>query len=242
MPVLKDSQIWYGGYDLTSTASEVSIDATVATVAVTTFGDGGNVVNIAGLQDASASVMTFLDPLISEPALSGGLGTIDLLTVSAFPTNGVLTAGDQCYALRGLLKSEKQPLKVGDAARIDATLVEAQSEGILRGSVLVPSTSVSATGNGSVVNLGAQTSPAVAYLGIHVFGITGDRTVTVKLQSAAAVGFASPTDRVTTGVLSAKGSTFATSTTATTNAYWRATYTLGGTTGAVQLGIFAAIQ
>jgi hypothetical protein len=242
MPVIKDAQIWYGGYDLTSTASEVSIDATVSPVAVTTFGDGGNVVNIAGLHDASASVMTFLDPLISEPALSGGLGTIDILTVSAFPTGGVLTAGDQCYAMRGFLKSDKQPMKVGEAARIDASLMGSQREGILRGSILAPSTEISATGNGTVVNLGAQTSPAVAYLGIHVFAVTGNRTVTIKLQSAAAVGFASPTDRITTGAISATGSTFATSSTATTNAFWRVTYTVGGTTGAVRLGIFAAIQ
>lgn len=242
MPVLKDSQIWYGGYDLTSTASEVSIESSVATVAVTTFGDGGNVANIAGIADSSASVMTFIDPAISEPAITGGLGTVDLLTVSAFPTNGVLVAGDQCYAMRGFLKSDKQPIKVGDAARIDASLVGAQSEGILRGSILVPSSAISATGNGAVVNLGAQSATQLAYLGIHVFAITGDRTVTIKLQSAAAVGFSSPTDRITTGVLSAAGSTFATSSTATTNAYWRATYTIGGTTGAVSLGIFAAVQ
>ena len=37
MPILRDCAIWYGGYDLTSAANEVSIDSSFTTVPVTTF-------------------------------------------------------------------------------------------------------------------------------------------------------------------------------------------------------------
>lgn len=242
MPVIKDCNIWYGGYDLTSTANEISIDSTFADVDVTTYGSGGAMQRIAGLEDASVSVMTYLDPAISEPAIFAERGgAIDLLTACAFPTGGVVTPGDRTYSVRGMLKSYKEPLKIGDAARIDAEIEQAQSEGVLQGMVLSPSTTVSATGNGSAVLLGAQAAGQTAYFGVHVFSLTGDRTITFKLQSAAVLAFTSPADRVTLSTITTAGSGFGSSTTATTNTYWRVQYTLGGTTGSVSFAAFAAI-
>jgi len=242
MPVIKDCNIWYGGWDLTSTANEISFDSSFVDVDVTTFGSGGAHERVAGLEDTSVSVMTYLDPSISEPAITSERGgAIDLLTACAFPTSGTVTAGDRTYSVRGMLKSYKEPMKVGDAARIDAEISQAQPEGLLQGMVMLPSTTVSATGNGSVVNLGAQTAPQTVYFGVHVFSLTGDRTVTCKLSSSAVLGFTSPTDRVTLSAITTAGSGFGSSTTATTNAYWRVTYTLGGTTGNVSLAAFAAI-
>ena len=243
MPIIRDCAIWYGGYDLTSTANEVSIDSSFATVPVTTFADSGNVKNIAGIEDATVNVMTFLDPAISEPAITANRGgTIELLTACAFPTGGTVTAGDRVYAIRGLLKNFKDPMKVGDAARIDATLEAAQAEGLLAGMVLSPSTAVSASGTGTSVSLGAQAAGQTAYFGIHVLAVSGNRTITAKLQSASSSGFGTPNDRVTLSSISAIGSGFGTSTTATTDANWRVSYTIGGSSGSLTFAAFAAIQ
>ena len=243
MPILRDCAIWYGGYDLTSAANEVSIDSSFTTVPVTTFADSGNVKNIAGIEDATVSVMTFLEPAISEPAITSNRGgVVELFTACAFPTAGTVTAGDRTYSLRGLLKSYKEPMKVGDAARIDANLEAAQAEGLMMGMVLSPSTAVTATGTGTSVTLGAQTATQTAYFGIHVLAVSGNRTITAKLQSAPTSGFASPTDRVTLGAISAIGSGFGSSTTATTDANWRVSYTIGGSTGSLTFAAFAAIQ
>jgi hypothetical protein len=243
MPVLKDCNIWFGGYDLTSVANELSIEVMTADVDVTTFGAGGTHQRIGGLEDSNISLMTFLDTSISEPAFFADRGgVVELVCAVAFPTGGTVTAGDRGYAARAMLKTISDPMKVGDAAKINATLSGAQPEGVLQAMVLAPKASISATTNGSVVNMGAQTSPASVYLGVHVFSVSGDRTVTFKLQSAAASGFSSPTDRVTLSSMSAVGSSFGSSTTATTNAYWRVVATLGGTTGSVSFAAFAAIQ
>jgi hypothetical protein len=243
VPILRDCAIWYGGFDLTSAANEVNIDSSFATVPVTTFADSGNVKNVAGLEDATVNVMTFLEPAISEPAITGNRGgAIELFTACAFPTGGTVTAGDRVYAMRGLLKSFKDPLKVGDAARIDATLQQAQAEGLLAGMVLSPSTAVTSSGTGTSVSLGAQSATQTAYFGVHVLAATGNRTITAKLQSASSSGFGSPNDRVTLGSISAIGSGFGTSTTATTDANWRVSYTIGGSTGSLTFAAFAAIQ
>ena len=243
MPIIRDCAIWYGGYDLTSAANEVSIDSSFATLPVTTFADSGNVKNIAGLEDATVNVMTFLEPAISEPAITANRGgTIELLTACAFPTGGTVTAGDRVYAIRGLLKSFKDPMKVGDVARIDANLEAAQAEGLMMGMVLSPSTAVSASGSGTSVSLGAQSATQTAYFGIHVLAVSGNRTITAKLQSASSSGFGTPNDRVTLGSISAIGSGFGTSTTATTDANWRISYTIGGSSGSLTFAAFAAIQ
>jgi hypothetical protein len=114
VPILRDVVIHYAGTDLTATANEVALDFSAADLDVTTFGSSGNHERIAGLEDVSASVMTFGDPAIVEPIFSTKPGTVELLTVTQFPTAGTATVGDRIYAMRGLLTSTKQPLKVGD--------------------------------------------------------------------------------------------------------------------------------
>ena len=243
MPVLKDCNIWFGGYDLTSVANELSIETMFADVDVTTFGSAGAHTRVGGLEESNISLMTFLDTSISEPAFFGDRGgVVELVSAIAFPTGGTVTVGDRCYASRAMLKSISDPMKVGDAAKINATLSGAQSEGVMQAMVLAPKASISATTNGSVVNMGAQTAPEIAYFGVHVFSLTGDRTVAFKLQSASGTGFATPVDRVTLSTISTAGSGFGSSSTATGHQYWRVVATLGGTTGSVSFAAFAAIQ
>jgi hypothetical protein len=244
VPILRDCVIYYGDADLTATANEFSVDASAADLDVTTFGSAGERERIAGIEDATASVMTFGDPAIVEPEFSTRTGTVELLTVVQFPTGGVATAGDRVYALRGLLTATKQPLKVGDVSKLDATMTTSQPEGLLAGTLVTPKTTYSASGSTTSVTLGAQTAPKIAYFGVHIFSVTGDRTLTIRLQSCTASLFSSGTvtTRVTLPTVSTIGSQFGSSTTATTDPYWRANYILGGTTGSVSFAAFAAIQ
>jgi hypothetical protein len=241
VPILRDVVIHYAGTDLTATANEVTLDASLADLDVTTFGSAGNHERIAGLEDATASVMTFGDPAIVEPIFSTKPGTVELLTVTQFPTAGTATVGDRIYAMRGLLTSTKQPLKVGDVSKLDASMPVARSEGVMAGQLLAPKATISATTNGTAVNIGAQTAPAVAYFGAHVFAVTGSATVTLKLQSATTSAFTTNADRVTLSTISAAGSGFGSSSTATTHAWWRVVATIAGS-GSVTFAAFAAIQ
>lgn len=244
MPILRDCVIYYGGVDLTATANEFSVDASAVDLDVTTFGSAGNHERIAGIEDATASVMTFGDPAIVEPALSTKPGTVELLTAVQFPTGGTATAGDRVYALRGLLSSTKQPLKVGDVSKLDATLSGAQAEGVLQGTLMAPKQTVATSSfTGAFFNLGAVAAGQSLYFGVHVFSVTGDRSPTFNLQR-------NPTSPATAGASvtvlslsrSTPGSSFISSTTTTTDAYWRIAVNLGGTTGSVTFAAFAAIQ
>lgn len=243
MPILRDCNIYYGGYDLTSTANQIEFEASCATVDLTTFGSQGNHVVAPGLKDGSASVTTFLDTATSEAALKAdNVGQTELLTAVAFPTGGTVTAGDRCYAMRGLLKSSKTPRKVGDAEMIMAAMSQAQREGVLGGTVVLASTAINASGTGTVLNLGAVAAGQTVYFGVHVIASTGNRAITPVLQSAASAGFSSPTARVTLGAMSAIGSSFDSSSTATTDAYWRISYTASGSSGSIIAIAFAAIE
>lgn len=245
MPILRDCVIHYGGVDLTATANEFAVDLSYADQDVTTFGSSGNRERIAGLEDATASVMTFGDPEIVEPNLATREGDVELLSAVQFPTGGAATVGDRVYALRGLLVSTKQPYKVGDVSKLDASLSQARPEGLICGQLLAPKATISATTNGTAVNLGAIAggSGKLSYLGVHVFALTGDRTITIKLQSASSSGFSSPLDRVSLSTITAAGSGFGSSnTTNAGHAWWRVVATLGGTTGSATFAAFAAIQ
>ena len=70
---------------------------------------------------------------------------------------------------------------------------------------------------------------------MHVFSLTGDRTLSLKLQSTTV-------DRVTLPTFTAVGSGFGSSTTVTGHTNWRVVATLGGTTGTATFAAFCAIQ
>ena len=236
MPILRDCVIYYGDADLTATANEFSVDSSFADLDVTTFGAAGNHERIAGLEDATASVMTFGDPAIVEPALSTKTGTVELLTVTQFPTSGGATVGDRVYAMRGLLTSTKQPLKVGDVSKLDAMMETSQPEGLLCGQLLAAKQTISATTTGTAASFpGGLAAGQAAYFGVHVFSLTGDRTLSLKLQSTTV-------DRVTLPTFTAVGSGFGSSTTVTGHTNWRVVATLGGTTGTATFAAFCAIQ
>ena len=127
MPVLKDCNIWFGGYDLTSVANELTIETMYADVDVTTFGSAGSHTRVGGLQDSNISLMTFLDPSVSEPAFFGDRGgVVELVSAVAFPTGGTVTTGDRCYASRAILKSISDPMTATSSTR-SAGLISASA-------------------------------------------------------------------------------------------------------------------
>jgi hypothetical protein len=94
--------------------------------------------------------------------------------------------------------------------------------GMARGQLAAKLQSKAATGQlGSICNLGAASSTQYVYVSLHVFPTAGT-TITVQVQSAAAVGFASPTTRATLGPITAVGGTWMTRLAGPfTDAYWR---------------------
>ncbi len=70
----------------------------------------------------------------------------------------------------------------------------------------------------------------------------GSPTLDVTIESAALVGFGSPTTRMTFSQMTARGAQFASVAGAITDPYWRVKWTLGGSTPGFALVVAIGIQ
>jgi hypothetical protein len=116
---------------------------------------------------------------------------------------------------------------------------------LVRGACAHPSgVARTATGTGSSLNLGAVAAGRRVYANLHVLSVSGTATptVTVKIQSDDNTGFTSAADRLLFAAKTATGGESVRSDgSAITDSYWRASWTITGTTPSflflVSLGI-----
>jgi len=96
----------------------------------------------------------------------------------------------------------------GEAAPFSLTAAGTDGYGVVRGKLAKVKGDVSATGaTGSVVELGEVAADDYLYATFHV--LSAGTTITVQVQSAAVVGFGSPTTRATLGPITVTGGTWA---------------------------------
>jgi hypothetical protein len=237
--ILTNMRIFAGATDLTGAANNVDLEATAEALDVTTFGsvdangvlwkemlpsiEGANV-TVGGFWEAGSA--SFVDD--DQWANFGGIGpwsigpTFGTEGTLAYLINAVRTNYSLLGATRTVAPFNAQALATGAVAR---------------GAVLLsPGTARTASGAGTVVQLGAVPAGRAVRAGIHVVSIAGTTpTMQVILQSAAAIGFASPTTRATftlvngaAGTRAAEWQTGAVG--AITDQFWRMSYTITGTT------------
>lgn len=102
---------------------------------------------------------------------------------------------------------------------------------LARGQILASPTVRTATGTGTIINLPVSVLTGQYAVGtVHLMSLTVGGSVTVTIQSAAAVGFASPTTRLTFNAQSAIGGQVFRIAGPITDQYWRASYTISGST------------
>lgn len=154
-------------------------------------------------------------------------------------TIGVLTGAETetCYLTEAVVR-DYTPVRgeVGDAAGFQLSLDS--SAPVVRGALLAQRTAA-ASGNGPAVQLGAVGSGQRLYAALHLTALTGT-SLAMKIQSAPTSGFSSPTDRlIFSAATGAIGIWAAPVAGPITDTWWRATWTLTGTssTFAVAAGI-----
>lgn len=107
------------------------------------------------------------------------------------------------------------------------------------------SNSLSTSGTGTAFNLGTLSSGQYLYSAMHLTAVSTGRSLVMKVQAASSSGFGSPTDLKTFALTSARGSTWGSRVTVSTDLPWfRASWTLstaastaGSWTGLVYVGI-----
>lgn len=229
--ILRDVDILIAGYDVQTDHNEASVELGRESLDPTVFGNatrrvkGGlktSVFNVSGFYQAGQNPEK-IDDILAQ-VVEGQL-------VSLWPQNRA--EGNRGRAML-VSKSSHQPFggAVGDLAPFNATF-EAAGD-ILRPTSLKDGVETT-SGSGSVFQEGAVSSTQRITGILHVLAASGTTpTLDVIIESAALVGFASPTTRITFPQLGAAGiagfSVPAPVNGPITDEFWRASWTIGGGT------------
>lgn len=228
--ILSNAKLWVGGYDLSGDVNAIALKYGAEMKEKTTFGSGGFRERLPGVQFYSFQ---------HEGYWTGGTGNVDDAifnaafglqnTVMTIDGQGAGAEGDIAYTGQVAVASYAPGAKHGDVL---AFSVSGDSDGdvLVRGKVLVNGTKTS-TSTGTIFNLGAVSSTQKVYAALHVLDpVSGSSpTLDVVVQSAALVGFGSPSARITFTQATAKGAQFKSTAGAITDAFWRVSWTIGGT-------------
>lgn len=239
--VLTDCRIYCETADLTGFSNKVELSSAVEDLDRTTFADGGYKTRVGGLFDTTASVEGFWqagDFTMPDDTFWANLGSSIALTV--VPASG--TVGSLCY-LTNALEADYKP--AGEVGKLLAYTVGLKGNWpMVRGSILHPQgTARTTTGTGTGLQLGAVGATQKLYACLHVLSISGTSTptITVKIQSSVDNTFASPTDRLTFAADTALDGQVGTVTGAVTDQWWRATWTITGSTPSFLFAVSAGI-
>lgn len=223
-------RLFAGGADLTSRSNKVEINAEVETKDSTNYGSAGWKEVIGGLADST---------LTGEGQWEAGdLGKVDDQAWAAMgAVNGYTSCpdgavvGGVAWLIKALEASYKLGGQVGEVAPW-ATSVKGTWP-VARGVVLhPPGTARTTTGTGTATEITAVAANQFLYATLHVLSIagTGTPTVTVKIQSSVDNTFASPTDVITFTGATAIGGQISRAAGAITDTWFRAQWTISGST------------
>lgn len=205
---LTDATCWVGGYDFTGDLNQITLNASVNELDVTTFGSGGYRSRIGGLRDVSAQVAGFWSSATSaapDPQVFPNLGVADrVMTVAPDDAEGSVA-----YLCQVGKFSTQMFGQIGEATPFGLDAMGTNKAGLIRGQVLKAKGTVSAVGaTGSGVQLGAVGSGQYLYATLHVF--SAGTTLTVVLESDDNSNFTSATTRATWSAVTTTGGTWAT--------------------------------
>lgn len=233
MPSMIDCRLYVNGYDLTGDHNQLRIGMTRGAVKATVYGQRSNTYR-PGLKDVDFTHAGFFDAdgttkaddrywaAMISASLAGGM------IVVPDPGGGVPPAFDDvAYAYQHVM-SEYNPLEgpIGDMLGFS---VSGKGTGeVVKGVLFEPGvTARSSSSNSSALQLGDITATEQGHAALHVIATTGSPTIDVLIQRDT-VGFPSPATLLTFTQMTARGSQFLSTSGTTTDDYFRASWTFGG--------------
>ena len=219
---------WVNGVDLTTDSNMWSAKESCAKLDFTPFtpvGDGKTRV-MAGLRTVEGTWSGFGNFASGQSA-----ATLRPLFASVdnhvcFTPNG--TANDRAVFYKGLVGDFEVGGKVGDVGPFVINLAGTNTEGECEGFLILPKSTCSSNSNGTAYQDGAVTTTLYGLLNVFSVSGTSTPTLNMKIQSSP-TGSGSWTDRITFTAATAIGSAFSSATGAITDTYWRALWTVSGT-------------
>jgi len=241
--VLVNAKLWCAGFDWTGDVNVLALKAGADMIEKTNFGSAGFRERLPGLKFFSFQHDGFVNPgaNLADDAIFNTVFAVKNSVMSIDP-QGAGVEGDFAYT------GQVDLVKYSPAAPIGKMFgfqIAGDGDGapLVRGQLMANRT-VTVTGNGTAFQLGAVGATQKVYASLHVLrGVSGTApTLNVKLQSAPASNFAAPTDRITFSQAIAAGAQWgAPASGAITDTWWRAVWTLGGTTPSFPFVVVAGI-
>lgn len=238
--VLLDARLFAPGADLSGASNKIELSSEIEDKETTNYRSAGWKEVIGGLGSAEISAegqWEAGDPSKVDDQSWSTLGGVGPYTVC--PTDSVV--GALAYITSGMRADYNVGDAVGEVAPWTGTVKS--SWPLVRGQIAhPPGTARTATGAGTILNLGAIPAGKRLYAALHVLSVAGTTpSITVRIESGDAT-ISSPTTRLTFGAATAPGGQIARGDgTAVADAYYRVAWTVTGTTPsfmfAVSLGI-----
>lgn len=239
--IYKNCKLYLSQFDLSGDVNQVAIEASSNPVKFTTFADETQV-NRLGLKSVSASHAGYWN---------GGTGLSDeaiynALSASSNPmtlTPGAGAEGDVAYAFNSLVSNYAPGGSVGDAFAFTVKCENQGADGLVRGNILLKGFSTSSNA-GASQNLGNVSASQKLYGALHVLVASGTSpSITVRIQSATDQAFTTPVTRLTFNAATGLSSQWAAPVSgAITAPWWRADWTIAGTSPSFTFIVFIGIQ
>lgn len=227
--VLLNSRAYANAVDLSGVANKAEISGEYEVKDVTTFGSAGNKEVLAGLGSAKVAMEGFWEAGDAMKVDNDAWANLGGAGPWTFCPVGVATS-DVAYFVRAVETGYDLGGQVGDVAPFKA---EAQSSWpLVRGQVaLVPGTARTASGVGVSLQLGAVPAGKSLYAALHVISVSGTTpSATFRIESDNATGFPSAATVITFNAATAVGGQIARVVGPTTDDWFRAAWTISGTT------------
>lgn len=225
--ILQNAKLWLDGYDLSGDISAMALDYSADMAEVTTIGDTAKQ-RIAGLRTVRASHQGLWDAGTGkpDPLLFDRVGSSSVIVTIA--AGGAGAEGQRVWFSTLAGASYRFGAPVGDALPFS---VELDSAGQLVSGTAIHNATKTANGVGTAFNSGVISSAQRGYATLHLLAISGAGAVLdVIIQSAATSAFTTPNQRgafASAGAIGAQSISFVGP---VTEPWWRASWTLAGTT------------
>lgn len=232
--VLRDQRLWIGGASLHDSANAVALSLSAEELDRTTIGDTARA-RRGGLSDHSIGVDGYSDKGELDAALFASLGLADRVIGVTAPD---AAEGAIAYALRAK-HGEYQPLG-GDVGQLGAFSLAAAADGVIVRGKLDLLRTITAGGVGAGVELEATTGKTL-YAAAFVTSLSAGASIDLTVRSAATGAFSSTTERIAFPTIDAAGGYWQAWSGGSSHAFFRASFSVSGSTPSIEAALILAV-
>jgi hypothetical protein len=238
--VLNDCAVYVNELDLTGQSNQVEATLTAEELDASVFGNSGYASTVAGLKTGTFNHTGFMEYTSGmDRVLLDAMGSTNVATVATDPALGA-----HAWLMTGA-SFEASPLSgsVGQLAALNGSIKSGEgSYGLRPGYIIANKAARTATASTTGVQLFTTGTVTLLTAALHVFTVSGSTpSCTVTVQSSATQG-GSYTTRGTFTAATDETKQYISAAISTTEQWWRATFTISGSSPSFTAAVSAAVS